>query len=180
MIVIAQLIIAVFFPSVTVVLAYAGSLPGSVLVYILPGVMMLRLNRKLSFSYFDKTMPLLLLIVGVMLSATGTYVQYSQSAELELGTNIDWIRWEGSSIKKVTALDSEGCGMGTRGLCRCESVAGAGDGAECCRGTAGDELGGSFKFQFQSKKLPPAARGRREDDSDSAKQGAGRRGRPVR
>ncbi|CAD7940926.1 unnamed protein product [Amoebophrya sp. A120] len=81
-------LLAVFIPGVTTILAYAGAGPGVTLVLILPGYLMLCLNKHLSFCHPHRIVPLLVLILGVIVSAGGIALTAMYSDDLERGMNL--------------------------------------------------------------------------------------------
>ncbi|CAD7946088.1 unnamed protein product [Amoebophrya sp. A25] len=80
---------AAVIPKVTIVLAFAGCGPGLALVLILPGYIMLCLNRSLPYSHKDRVIPWLLVIFGTILSLGGIILTVIYGAEWDRAANVD-------------------------------------------------------------------------------------------
>lgn len=80
--------IAIFVPQVGVLLAYAGAGPGMALVMILPGLMMMRLNKHLPSAHPARLMPLMVFIGGIVLSVGGIAATAVHSTEYNKGANV--------------------------------------------------------------------------------------------
>jgi hypothetical protein len=76
-------------PNAGVVLNYLGAIPGSVLLYILPGAEVYSLNRRhLPFKHKEVMFPFLLMCIGFGLMALGIFVNAAFASTLDAGANL--------------------------------------------------------------------------------------------